>query len=640
MRRHLRRTAVVTAALTLSALPALPATADEPLPPALTGAGYLKLHAEDFAWLCDLEPDEFRDDALTLSMDFKRLPGLKETYQAELPVAGEAERFVDEEGEVVFWVGEVEDEPGSFVYLAVEGACTDAVGDDDVSGFVDAAEHMYVIGSNPEDSARTEVVDIDPSRLPSPQPPPIQLPDDIPDKLPPAPSQQQLPSNRAPLPKKRAVIDVAVGYTPRAKQGLKDGSGNNTGIPKSMWKPRDIKDEIRAGARQTNRILADSGVNAEIRIVHTFEVKGGPEDASKLRETIEKGTGPAGKLAHQVRDRYGADLVSVWSNVAKPVNTPYTAGEASMAEDANGRTLPLSARTAHAAYNSVDVFSAVSNAAFAHELGHNMGLFHDQRTLDYNLDSALQAYDRKPNPNYSRAELEAYLRSTLVPPYPNGRGFITKDATHFTTMAYEIVCKPYAQKIGKATGACAFSGTYSSPDLKAKDRRHALGDANTAYNVKVLGHTTPIVAAYRPAKPVVRPVPVKLATRVVPLARSGKVTAAPAAPYAKGAKVSLKASPARYWKLRRWLVGPVAKGAANPLVMTLNANTTVTADFTCRTGAAGGIIGRTWTKWGAEKKKLGCPTGAAKRLKNGDYTQRFEGGTITWVAKTKKVTVR
>ncbi|MEU7583833.1 zinc-dependent metalloprotease family protein [Streptomyces sp. NPDC041068] len=627
--RHLRRTLVATAtALAATAFPALSATADTgttsgPLPPGLTGAGYLQLHARDFAPFCDLEPDgEPRADTRTLAMDLKRLPGLEESYRAELAIEGEVQLGVDEEGgDSLYWIGEAEGDPTSFVFIAVDGACTETAADDDITGTAETKDREYLFGSDPEDPERTEVVDFEPERLPAPAVPPLKLPNTLP-KAPATSPKVQTPTGEARAGKK-AVIDVVIGYTPLAEQGLKDGTNSQERMlwGKSFpWQPREIGDTIKAAELQMNRAFKTSGVNAEVNVVHSFEVKGykGTEDPSVLQEDMEAGRGELGKLAHKVREQYGADLVSFWTNVPKAIGTPFTAGQGSLS------STKLSKGTNGLAYSTIDVFTATGrDPGFAHELGHNLALWHDPITLEQQIKQAA-----KEN-NLSEAE----VRKQMVPPYPGSQGWITPDGKFFTTMAYRITCEA---KFGEGKGKCEYAGAYSNPKVIAKDKKDPLGTGGTSNAAAVLKQTAPVVADYRKAAAA------KLVTRVAPVAKAGKVAASPKAPYTKGTQVTLTAAPSKYWAPRSWLVGTARQAAkGNRTVVTLPAGTqTVTAEFGCRMRTAGGTLGKAWAKAGAEKKKLGCPTGAPVRAKNKDFSQRFEGGTIAWVAKTGKVVVR
>jgi uncharacterized protein with LGFP repeats len=53
----------------------------------------------------------------------------------------------------------------------------------------------------------------------------------------------------------------------------------------------------------------------------------------------------------------------------------------------------------------------------------------------------------------------------------------------------------------------------------------------------------------------------------------------------------------------------------------------------------GGAIRDRWAQLGWENGRLGYPVEAARTLRNGDVAQRFQGGTVTWVASTRRVRV-
>ncbi|MFI5987740.1 zinc-dependent metalloprotease family protein [Streptomyces sp. NPDC051555] len=399
-------------------------------------------------------------------------------------MSGQVTPISDGSDRSLAWAGEVTGMSGSTSYLTVKGACASPASEGDIQGFVRTPGHKYLIGTDPQDHTKVKVTDVDPDALPAPQPDSLNLPDTLP-----AVPQRSAPATPAPRAATRAVIDVAVGYTQAAKNGLRTGEGS--GIASWAWRPRQIADEIRTTVAQMNRALTTSGVNAEVRLVRTFEVPAfyGSEDPGEALQQMDTGTGPIGRLARQVRDESGADLVSVLTNVTKS-GTTYTAGQGDLPQNEDGVYLAPSRQTSNAAFSSIDVFAAIDGEpGFAHELGHNLGLMHDERTMRSQLQSVADAND---------VSVDYVKRYLNVPPVPGGQGYITPNAKWFTTMAYKITCRPYAEQINAPAPSCQYTNTYSTPRLS--DGTTPIGERNTADAATALNQTTPTIAAYRTSK--------------------------------------------------------------------------------------------------------------------------------------------
>ncbi|WP_424215895.1 zinc-dependent metalloprotease family protein (plasmid) [Streptomyces sp. BI20] len=487
---HVFRHVALAGVLAATALPSA-AVADTPRPPepaarqVVLAHGQLKLRAADFAAHC--LPGTRRASALRLplAMELRRTEGEPRVHGTSLTVTGEVAPAVGARPGTLTWVGRVADVPGSSSHLTVEGACTPDPADDEVRGFVLTPGHKYLIGTDAEDRARTGVVDVDPDAVPAPAPAPL----DLPRVIPPLPDR---PRSVPPVakPGARAVIDVAVGYTRGALRGLATGEGSGT--PSRYWRPRRVEDEIRTTVDRMNEALAVSGVNAEVRLVRTFAVpaSAGVEDAGAVLEQMDRGTGTIGRLARRVREESGADLVSVWTNVTKGSGT-YTAGQGDLPTNPDGSFRAPAARdTEQSAFSSIDVFAAIDGEpGFAHELGHNLGLMHDERTMRDQLEEVAREN------GMSVEELRERLN---IPPLPGGQGYITPDARFFTTMAYKITCEPYAERIGAPEPTCQYTNTYSNPRLTADGT--ALGEEGSADAAHALDLTVGEVSAYRASR--------------------------------------------------------------------------------------------------------------------------------------------
>ena len=140
-------------------------------------------------------------------------------------------------------------------------------------------------------------------------------------------------------------IDVLVVYTP---SGRRSAGGH-----------RSIRTLIEMLVQETNQAYGDSGVRQRISLVAATEVDyelGGIREA--LKHLIDDRDGHLDEV-HQIRDLYAADLVLLWTpsggGLARIIDDP---------SDADAKKLG---------------FSVSPSTAFAHELGHNMGLRHERR---------------------------------------------------------------------------------------------------------------------------------------------------------------------------------------------------------------------------------------------------------------------
>lgn len=152
------------------------------------------------------------------------------------------------------------------------------------------------------------------------------------------------------------VIDVMVVYTPAAtaQYGSSDG----------------VEALIALSIEETNQVYINSQVAASLRLVHTQEVN--YTETSSMSTDL---TNLAGKTdgnmdeIHALRDTYGADLVSLFSQNSSSCGTSYQLTMEHPAFEAYG-------------FSSVYTGCATGYYSFAHELGHNMGVGHDAANAD------------------------------------------------------------------------------------------------------------------------------------------------------------------------------------------------------------------------------------------------------------------
>ncbi|MFE6703151.1 M12 family metallo-peptidase [Streptomyces sp. NPDC057718] len=234
------------------------------------------------------------------------------------------------------------------------------------------------------------------------------------------------------------VVDVLVVHTPKAARRV----GGEHRVPASAQRI----------ATRMNRSLAGGGLCGVIRVVHPYTATGyaGSEEFRAAYALLKDHTSAGlGRQVHEQRARYGADLVTLI--VDRPERGGGTADY----------TPALDSSTDEYAYAVVDVDGIDLDSA-SHEIGHNLGLAHDRTTLAAGADGSMSvSRDR-----------------------PYNTGWITKDGTRYTIMAYRSACGDHCRRISRFSSA---TGTWEG---------HRLGDADND-GVRVLRETMPIVAGYR-----------------------------------------------------------------------------------------------------------------------------------------------
>jgi hypothetical protein len=150
-----------------------------------------------------------------------------------------------------------------------------------------------------------------------------------------------------------SVIDLMIVYTPQALSEAGSIDQLNYRIDRSIG--------------ETNMALANSQVNATVRLVHEAEVNY-TESGVILADlnNIQSGSGPFSGVP-AMRDQYGADLVSLWVGSGSGDE----AGRAFQPDD------PANPQPSYG-YNVVQYQYADNNYVFAHETGHNLGAGHDR----------------------------------------------------------------------------------------------------------------------------------------------------------------------------------------------------------------------------------------------------------------------
>ncbi|MFI1679404.1 reprolysin-like metallopeptidase [Streptomyces sp. NPDC020607] len=419
--------------------------------------------------------------------------------------------------DTVTWSGHVKGAPDQQAVISASHVCRPAEGTRPVvDAMVDLGTRTYHLTTLPGEHPRLRITEEDPGarRHPSADNGALdaRAARELRDSL----------AGRAPAdPADPVVIDVLAGHTPPAvrRVGGEQAMAARIGMAESYM----------------NQALADSDVAARIDIVDTYDTGySGDQTATVMLDKLsDPRDRDLGATAHRKREELGVDLVTVVNDV--PVGS---SGQAS---------LPTKGQfDDELAYSAVDVQSLSEWYNLGHELGHNLGLFHDRATLE-----------QQAGPG----GYQEFLNS------PSGTGWITPRRDHHTLMAYSNSCGQPCKPVNQ----------YSNTEHTVEGQ--PLGDQNNN-NAALARRSAPVVAAYRTLK----------ATRArhrltLDASPNGTVSPAVHGPYTPGTTVGLTAKPAAGYRVSAWIVDGERHAITDENVtMTMDRPYTVSAVFT-RTGA-------------------------------------------------------
>lgn len=249
----------------------------------------------------------------------------------------------------------------------------------------------------------------------------------------------------------KTVIDVMVVYTANAAKQVPNINSNPGPITQAIASANLAYDN--SGICQELRLVPDSGgiqisnyQDGEGDCTNDFNV-----DLSWLRK---QSSTSKSREVHELRDKYGADLVSLWVKKCDTYKDEYGLAPI-MTKRYEGSVF------ASQAFSVVDVSSAnVPRYTFAHELGHNMGGDHD--------------YNHK-------VSLEKLI-------YSDGYGYTYTAGAWSTIMSYMPSDTPFKRILN-----------FSNPDIRYEG--HPTGNTNPedigTNNAKMFNHTRKIIADFR-----------------------------------------------------------------------------------------------------------------------------------------------
>jgi len=280
-----------------------------------------------------------------------------------LPEAGQlvatATRIQNPEAYKLFWSGELQDSKGILFFSVINGH---------VTGMIHTKRSVFAI--EPLGAGHHVLMAIDQAKF-GPDERPGAYSNIQPEKNPGTQSPEKRPSklSRAASTTNTSVIDLLVAYTP----AVANASGN-------------ISSLIGACIQSTDITLSNSGVDADVELVHSVQVS--YTESNSVATDVSRLQGSSDGFMdniHALRDQYGADIVVLLIDHA----------------DENGQAYNIQVN-AGGAFCVVVSTVAVGNYTFAHEIGHLVGCRHDD--------------DKEDTYNHGYLYLPAYWRTVMAVP--------------------------------------------------------------------------------------------------------------------------------------------------------------------------------------------------------------------------------
>ncbi|WP_328296609.1 M12 family metallo-peptidase [Streptomyces sp. NBC_00435] len=424
------------------------------------------------------------------------------------------EEGIDDDQGTLTWSGHVKNKPDTSVVVSMRGVCdTDRApqGAVVVEVVADLGARVYHLETLPGLPPRLRATEEDPDHRPRRAPDtPVNTSASAADM------RESLRGRAAATAANPAVIDVIAGYTPKA---VTAAGGEQQVINTIHW-----------AERKMNEALADSNIPASIDIIGTYNTDYRGDNTSSVMHAKMNDPQDAalGATAADLRRRYGVDLITI----VNKVDPGQSSGQGNLPE--------------RGIFNSKEAFSVVDFDSLTgwynlgHEIGHNLGLWHDRRTLDSQIP-------------------DGSWRNDLNTPY--GTGWITPNEEFHTLMAYSSSCLK----------DCSAVNQYSNTDNTVNGQ--PLGDRNSD-NAGLARLSTPIVAGYR----TLTTARTRYALTLDP-AEGGTVRPAVYGPYKPGTVVGVTARPQNGYRLVAWLYDGVQYDPSAQVNITMDRAHTLTGVF-------------------------------------------------------------
>jgi len=307
------------------------------------------------------------------------------------------------------WVGQVADTPLSDVVMIIR--------DQQITANIYTPQGHFQI--RPLDNGLHLVRQIDPARFPFAHDDGIR-----------APASTDASATAAAMTDSGALVDVMVLYVPNAR--LAAGS------------KAAIESRIELAVAQANQIYANSRITPRLRLVYAGEVN--YNTSGNLRVDLERLTatndGTVDEI-HALRDRYRADLVSLWVESGDMCGMGWI------------RSMATSA------FSVVDRSCAESTVTFAHELGHNFGARHD-----WYVDSYVD------NPTYNKGYVNLAQRWVSVMAYFDhcaAAGIGCRSILYFSNP--DVLYNGVATGVRAGTSTACRAGNLANPACDAENYR-------------------------------------------------------------------------------------------------------------------------------------------------------------------------
>ena len=271
------------------------------------------------------------------------------------------DRLIDNVQGKTTWIGHVEGEQDSEVFLTVRG--------NSMSGNVQIGKDLYEIetkGNNQHD-----ITQVDPDKNPKhghPKEPEDFLATGGQVDAAPATSTTTTTSPTTDAAAASTVIDVLVVYTTKAKNNASGQAG--------------IEAKITNAVAMANQAYINSKIDMQINLVGTAETNYAETGNMSTSLSDLTGTGD-GKMdeVHSLRNQYGADQVALISADTNYCGLSYTMNSSWLST--------AFAPYAFSVVHDDSVYACLSNQTFAHELGHVQG---DQHDIDSSANAGAYSY--------------------------------------------------------------------------------------------------------------------------------------------------------------------------------------------------------------------------------------------------------
>ena len=239
-----------------------------------------------------------------------------------------------------------------------------------------------------------------------------------------------------------AQIDVMVVWTPAAETAA---GGLNA-----------MRSLVDLSVANTNTAYANSGISTRVRLVYKGQVA--YTESTSISTDLSRLMSPSDTYidsVHALRTQYGADIVSL-------LGTTYISSSGACGI---GYLMGyVSTGFSSSAFNVVDQACAAGNLSYAHEVGHNQGMHHDQANAG---GAGAYAYSYGYiDPSCAFRTVMAYGGCTRVTQFSNPNasygGRVTGTATANNALTLNNTAATIANFKAAVTGACTYSLASSS----------------------------------------------------------------------------------------------------------------------------------------------------------------------------------